>query len=68
MIDGSALFTEYGLVRGRWSPGDGASLTTYFVGATLRSFRPVCNRWYDDRVLRYTELHRAPGRNARETP
>jgi len=66
VIDGRALFTEYGLVRGRWSPGGGASLTTYFVGATLRSFRPVYNRWYDDRARRHTELHRAPGRDGPE--
>lgn len=66
VIDGRALFTEYGLVRGRWNPHGGASLTTYFVGATLRSFRPVYNRWYDERAHRHTELHRAPGRDGPE--
>jgi DNA-directed RNA polymerase specialized sigma24 family protein len=66
VIDGRELFTEYGLVRGRWSPHGGASLTTYFVGATVRSFRPVYNRWYDDRANRHTELNRQPGREGQE--
>ncbi|WP_432198242.1 RNA polymerase sigma factor [Streptomyces sp. bgisy027] len=66
VIDGRELFTEYGLVRGRWDPRGGASLTTYFVGATVRSFRPVYNRWYDDRAHRHTELHRPPGREGPE--
>ncbi|MEU6486859.1 sigma factor-like helix-turn-helix DNA-binding protein [Streptomyces sp. NPDC046887] len=66
VIDGRALFTEYGLVRGRWNPRGGASLTTYFVGATLRSFRPVYDRWYAERGHRHAELHRVPGRDGPE--
>jgi hypothetical protein len=41
VIAGLDLFLEHGLVRGKWTPADGASLTTYFVGASIRSLRPV---------------------------
>lgn len=64
VIEGLALFTKYGLVGGQWDPAGGASLTTYFVGACLRSFRQVYDRWYDARVRRHTELRRGPGGDA----
>ncbi|MFJ6777857.1 hypothetical protein [Streptomyces yangpuensis] len=41
VIKGSTLFREHGLVRGKWTPEGGASLTTYFVGAGLLAFNPV---------------------------
>lgn len=46
VIAGLDLFLEHGLVRGKWTPAGGASLTTYFVGASIRSFRPVYSRWF----------------------
>ncbi|MEV6595162.1 hypothetical protein [Streptomyces acidicola] len=46
VIAGLDLFLEHGLVRGKWTPAGGASLTTYFVGASIRSFRPVYIRWF----------------------
>lgn len=46
LIAGLDLFLEHGLVRGKWKPAGGASLTTYFVGASVRSFRPVYTRWF----------------------
>jgi DNA-directed RNA polymerase specialized sigma24 family protein len=46
VIAGLDLFLEHGLIRGKWNPAGGASLTTYFVGASIRSFRPVYIRWF----------------------
>lgn len=56
IIEGLKLFREYGLVRGRWRPDGGASLTTYFVGATIRTFRPVYKTWYRTRQIHQAEL------------
>lgn len=56
VINGHALFREYGLVQGRWSPDKGASLSTYFVGASIRAFRPVYLRWFGNQQTREAEL------------
>ncbi|MFB6578557.1 sigma-70 family RNA polymerase sigma factor [Streptomyces sp. NPDC056402] len=62
VIKGSALFREHGLVRGKWTPEGGASLTTYFVGAGLLAFNPVYIKWYKAYRLGQSELdHRAAG-------
>ncbi|MFK4152907.1 ECF-type sigma factor [Streptomyces fungicidicus] len=62
VIAGSALFREHGLVRGKWTPEGGASLTTYFVGASILAFRPVYTRWYRTHHLGQSELdHRRAG-------
>ncbi|XVV39241.1 hypothetical protein ACQPXT_40045 [Streptomyces sp. CA-100214] len=45
VIAGLALFRQHGLIRGKWDPDGGASLTTYFVGACVRSFSAVYLRW-----------------------
>uniref|UniRef100_UPI0006E2648E RNA polymerase sigma factor n=1 Tax=Streptomyces hirsutus TaxID=35620 RepID=UPI0006E2648E len=60
VVKGSTLFREHGLVRGKWSPDGGASLTTYFVGAAVLAFRPVYIRWYRTHQLGQAELdHRS---------
>lgn len=46
VVAGMDLFLEHGLIRGKWDPNGGASLSTYFVGASVRSFRPVFVRWF----------------------
>jgi hypothetical protein len=46
VIAGHGLFLEHGLIRGKWTPAGGASLTTYFVGACIRSFSPVYQCWF----------------------
>lgn len=62
VIKGSTLFREHGLVRGKWTPEGGASLTTYFVGAGLLAFNPVYIKWYKAYRLGQSELdHRAAG-------
>ncbi|WP_158702242.1 hypothetical protein [Kitasatospora sp. MMS16-BH015] len=43
---GFALFRQHGLILGRWHPNGGASLTTYYVGATLRVFPQTYHRWH----------------------
>ncbi|MFE1391139.1 hypothetical protein ACFW5M_34020 [Streptomyces albogriseolus] len=35
VVAGLDLFLEHGLIRGKWNPSGGASLSTYFVGAFL---------------------------------
>ncbi|MFF4666998.1 RNA polymerase sigma factor [Streptomyces sp. NPDC001282] len=57
VIKGSTLFREHGLVRGKWNPAGGASLTTYFVGAAILAFRPVYIRWYKVHHLGQAELN-----------
>ncbi|MFE7092974.1 RNA polymerase sigma factor [Streptomyces erythrochromogenes] len=62
VIKGSTLFHEHGLVRGKWTPDGGASLTTYFVGAALLAFSPVYIKWYKAYRLGQSELdHRTTG-------
>ena len=56
VLKGSILFREHGLVRGKWNPEGGASLTTYFVGASVLAFRPVYLRWYRTHHLGQAEL------------
>ncbi|MFF0205784.1 sigma-70 family RNA polymerase sigma factor [Streptomyces sp. NPDC005017] len=56
VLKGRTLFHEHGLVRGKWSPDGGASLTTYFVGAAVLAFRPVYIRWYKAHHLGQAEL------------
>ncbi|MFJ9565961.1 hypothetical protein ACIRQQ_38710 [Streptomyces fuscichromogenes] len=60
VIAGLDLFVEHGLVRGKWNPNGGASLTTYFVGASIRSFRPVYIRWFRGVQLGQAELSLPP--------
>ncbi len=57
VIKGSGLFREHGLVREKWTPEGGASLTTYFVGATILAFRPVYMRWHKDHHVGQSELN-----------
>ncbi|MFD8050147.1 hypothetical protein ACFV5E_42715 [Streptomyces chartreusis] len=45
VIAGLGLFHQHGLIRGKWKPDGGASLTTYFVGACVRSFSAVYLHW-----------------------
>lgn len=56
VIGGMAIFYEHGLVRGKWTPNGGASLTTYVVGASIRAFRPVYIRWYRSNQTGQSEL------------
>ncbi|WP_146060424.1 RNA polymerase sigma factor [Amycolatopsis sp. CA-128772] len=44
VIDGIALFQRDGLLKGKWDPRSGASLTTYFVNACLLSFPNQCRK------------------------
>ncbi|MEU8606290.1 hypothetical protein [Streptomyces parvulus] len=57
VVAGLDLFLEHGLIRGKWNPDGGASLTTYFVGASIRSFRTVHIRWFRGMQLGQAELH-----------
>lgn len=58
VIKGSVLFREHGLVRGKWTPHGGASLTTYFVGAGVLAFSSVFTRWFKIHRLGQAELDR----------
>ncbi|MFE4061552.1 hypothetical protein ACFXP3_35555 [Streptomyces sp. NPDC059096] len=60
VVAGLDLFLEHGLVRGKWNPHGGASLTTYFVGASIRSFRTVYIRWFRGVQLGQAELDLPP--------
>ncbi|CAL9336428.1 ECF-type sigma factor [Streptomyces atacamensis] len=60
VIKGSALFREHGLIRGKWTPHGGASLTTYFVGAGILTFPAVYTRWYRTHRMGQAELDRRP--------
>ncbi|MGW1170613.1 hypothetical protein [Streptomyces sp. NPDC002550] len=71
VIAGLDLFHEHGLVRGKWAPTGGASLSTYFVGASIRSFRTVYTRWFRVRQMGQSELDLPTADNesaAREIP
>lgn len=63
VIEGSALFREHGLIRGKWNPTGGACLTTYFVGACMLAFCPVYSRWYKAHRIEQSQLdyHSAGG-------
>ncbi|MZD16896.1 MULTISPECIES: hypothetical protein [Streptomyces] len=56
VVAGLDLFLEHGLIRGKWNPYGGASLATYFVGASIRSFRTVYIRWFRGVQLGQAEL------------
>ncbi|MEU6541660.1 hypothetical protein, partial [Streptomyces sp. NPDC047000] len=56
VVAGLNLFHEYGLVRGKWNPNGGASLATYFVGASIRSFKTVYSRWFRSTQTGQAEL------------
>ncbi|MEV0695870.1 hypothetical protein [Streptomyces sp. NPDC050388] len=58
VIAGLDLFLEHGLIRGKWTPDGGASLTTYFVGACIRSFHRVYDRWFRGVQMGQAELDR----------
>lgn len=58
VLKGTVIFREHGLVRGKWTPMKGASLTTYFVGASILAFRPVYIRWFNDHRMGQSELDR----------
>ncbi|MFD5475572.1 hypothetical protein [Streptomyces sp. NPDC127105] len=59
VIAGLDLFLEHGLIRGKWTPDGGASLTTYFVGACIRSFHRVYDRWFRGMQMGQAELDRS---------
>ncbi|MFG3370368.1 hypothetical protein ACGF0K_36130 [Streptomyces sp. NPDC048156] len=61
MIGGMELFRERGLVQGGWAPEGGASLTTYVVGAAVRSFRPAYLAWFRDQQTGHIELNAQSG-------
>lgn len=56
MIEGMELFRERGLIQGKWTPRGGASLTTYLVGAAVRSFRPAYMAWFRGQQTGQAEL------------
>ncbi|MCX4539013.1 hypothetical protein [Streptomyces sp. NBC_01669] len=60
VVAGLDLFLEHGLIRGKWNPNGGASLTTYFVGASIRSFRTVYIRWFRSVQMGQAELDLPP--------
>ncbi|MET9581020.1 hypothetical protein ABZY30_36650 [Streptomyces massasporeus] len=60
VVAGLDLFLEHGLIRGKWNPNGGASLTTYFVGASICSFRTVYIRWFRSVQLGQAELDLPP--------
>ncbi|MFF7717664.1 hypothetical protein [Streptomyces sp. NPDC007988] len=57
VVAGLDLFLEHGLIRGKWNPNGGASLATYFVGASIRSFRTVYTRWFRGMQVGQAELN-----------
>ncbi|MEU5609727.1 hypothetical protein AB0H03_13510 [Streptomyces sparsogenes] len=61
VIAGMELFRQRGLLQGQWNPQGGASLTTYVVGATIRSFRPAYLTWFRSEQTGQAELHAHPG-------
>lgn len=60
VVAGLDLFLEHGLIRGKWTPEGGASLATYFVGASIRSFRTVYTRWFRGVQVGQAELDLPP--------
>jgi hypothetical protein len=60
VVAGLDLFLEHGLIRGKWNPYGGASLSTYFVGASIRSFRTVYIRWFRSVQMGQAELDLPP--------
>jgi DNA-directed RNA polymerase specialized sigma24 family protein len=60
VIAGMELFRERGLVQGQWNPQGGASLTTYAVGASVRSFRPAYLAWFRSEQTGQAELDTGP--------
>jgi hypothetical protein len=60
VVAGLDLFLEHGLIRGKWNPYGGASLATYFVGASIRSFRTVYIRWFRGVQVGQAELDLPP--------
>ncbi|MFD8779220.1 hypothetical protein [Streptomyces sp. NPDC059916] len=61
VIGGMELFRERGLLQGGWVPEGGASLTTYVVGAAVRSFRPAYLTWFRDQQTGHVELDAKSG-------
>ncbi|WP_435648284.1 RNA polymerase sigma factor [Kitasatospora purpeofusca] len=45
VLAGLDLFHHHGMVGGHWDAGKGASLRTYFVGATVLVFKDTFLRW-----------------------
>ncbi|CAL9331309.1 hypothetical protein SUDANB15_00073 [Streptomyces sp. enrichment culture] len=68
VIKGMELFRDRGLVQGKWSPQGGASLTTYFVGATIRAFRPTYMAWFRSQQTGQAELNTSPGYGNNDEP
>lgn len=68
VIGGIELFRNYGLIQGKWTPAGGASLTTYFVGATVRAFRPAYKTWFRTHQMGQAELDTGPGREMSDEP
>ncbi|MGV9271220.1 hypothetical protein ACWDRR_42030 [Kitasatospora sp. NPDC003701] len=46
VLAGARLFHRHALVKGSWNPEGGASLTTYYVGACLLTFKAQYQRWH----------------------
>ncbi|MFD4953453.1 RNA polymerase sigma factor [Streptomyces sp. NPDC058451] len=46
---GLKVFHKHALIDGGWRPGGQASLKTYFVGAVVREFAGVFDRWASER-------------------
>ncbi|MFJ3800010.1 hypothetical protein ACIPSJ_27475 [Streptomyces sp. NPDC090088] len=67
VMAGMEMFRERGLVQGQWNPQGGASLTTYAVGASIRSFRPAYMAWFRSDRTGQAELDTGP-RGAGDEP
>ncbi|GGQ96036.1 hypothetical protein AB0K85_33125 [Streptomyces cellulosae] len=68
VIGGMELFREHGLIQGKWTPQGGASLTTYLVGATVRSFRPAYMTWFRGQQTGQAELDISPSAGMADEP
>ncbi|WP_314248540.1 hypothetical protein [Streptomyces sp. DSM 40907] len=45
VLKGLELFRSHALLGGAWNQHGGAALTTYYVGACIRAFKPVYVQW-----------------------
>lgn len=55
---GLEMFRRYALIGGAWRPEGGASLPTYFVGASVRAFPQVYRKWHREQLRELLELGR----------
>lgn len=68
VIGGMELFREHALIQAKWNPQGGASLPTYFVGATIRAFRPAYKTWFRSQQMGQAELDTGPGHETSDEP